>query len=334
MQGLGNDYVYVNCFEEQIDHPEELAVQISNRHLGVGSDGLILICPSQVADFEMRMYNADGSRGEMCGNGIRCVGKYVYDYGLTGMDHISVETLGGIKQLDLVIEDHKVVQVKVDMGAPILKADLIPIRVEKNLDCPGSNAREYILSTKKIDATEDHEDVHWSIEIANVKQAKSLKNNVGVDTIIDAPIDVNGSTYRITGVSMGNPHAVIFMDQIDHLDLEKIGPLFEHHERFPNRINTEFVQVIDRQTVKMRVWERGSGETQACGTGACAVAVACILNGLTNDEVTVQLLGGDLLIQWDRERDTVFMTGPAEVVFEGKWQLEADKLENSEESYK
>ena len=268
MHGLGNDYVYVNCFEEKIDNPPAVARFVSDRHFGIGSDGLIMINPSKTADFEMEMYNADGSRGEMCGNGIRCVAKYVYDYGLTDKTQISVETLGGIKYLDLTVEDGKVSLVKVDMGKPELEADLIPIISER-------------------------------------KQ------------VIDEPIEVDGKEYHMTGVSMGNPHAVIYVDDVKGLDLEKIGPKFESHERFPKRINTEFVHCIDRQTVEMRVWERGSGETLACGTGACAVAVSSILNNLTDTQVTVKLLGGDLQIEWDREKDRVFMTGPAKVVFDG-----------------
>lgn len=268
MHGLGNDYVYVNCFEEKIDNPPAVARFVSDRHFGIGSDGLIMINPSKTADFEMEMYNADGSRGEMCGNGIRCVAKYVYDYGLTDKTQISVETLGGIKYLDLTVEDGKVSLVKVDMGKPELEADLIPIISER-------------------------------------------------EQVIDEPIEVDGKEYHMTGVSMGNPHAVIYVDDVKGLDLEKIGPKFESHERFPKRINTEFVHCIDRQTVEMRVWERGSGETLACGTGACAVAVSSILNNLTDTQVTVKLLGGDLQIEWDREKDRVFMTGPATVVFDG-----------------
>lgn len=268
MHGLGNDYVYVNCFEEKIDNPPAVARFVSDRHFGIGSDGLIMINPSKTADFEMEMYNADGSRGEMCGNGIRCVAKYVYDYGLTDKTQISVETLGGIKYLDLTVEDGKVSLVKVDMGKPELEADLIPIISER-------------------------------------------------EQVIDEPIEVDGKEYHMTGVSMGNPHAVIYVDDVKGLDLEKIGPKFENHERFPKRINTEFVHCIDRQTVEMRVWERGSGETLACGTGACAVDVSSILNNLTDTQVTVKLLGGDLQIEWDREKDRVFMTGPATVVFDG-----------------
>lgn len=272
MQGLGNDYVYVNCFKETIENPPEMAKKVSNRNFGIGSDGLIMINPSDVADFEMKMYNADGSRSEMCGNGIRCVGKYVYDYGLTEKEHISVETLAGIKYLDLTVEDGKVKLVKVDMGNPELVPANIPIVADG-------------------------------------------------DRVIDEPINVNGTEYRMTGVSMGNPHAVVYVEDVKGLDIEKIGPAFENHERFPNRVNTEFVKVLDQNTVEMRVWERGSGETMACGTGACAVAVACILNGLTEDKVTVKLLGGDLQIEWDKEADKVYMTGPAEVSFDGEINL-------------
>ena len=223
----------------------------------------------------MQMYNADGSRGEMCGNGIRCVAKYVYDYGLTDKTSISVETLGGIKYLDLTVEDGKVNLVKVDMGSPRLAPSQIPI------------------------VPENPEDTR----------------------IIDAPLEVEGKTYYMTGVSMGNPHTVVYVDDVKGLDLVKIGPSFENHKRFPERINTEFAHVLDRKTVEMRVWERGSGETLACGTGACAVAVASILNGLTENRVTVKLLGGDLLIEWDKEADKVYMTGPAKVVFDGEIDL-------------
>ncbi len=261
MQGIGNDYVYVNCLQETIENPSELAKKISDRHYGVGSDGLIMINPSDKADFEMEMYNADGSRGEMCGNGIRCVAKYVYDYGLTDKTSISVETLAGIKYLDLTVEDGKVVLVKVDMGKPMLRPEEVPVVSEK-------------------------------------------------EEVIDEPITVDGQEYRMTCVSMGNPHAVVFIDQdVKEFPLETVGVKFENHERFPKRVNTEFVNVLDRHTAQMRVWERGSGETLACGTGACAVAVACALNGLTEDEVTVKLLGGDLQIKWDREKNTVYMTG-------------------------
>lgn len=272
MQGLGNDYVYVNCFEEKVENPSETAIKVSNRNFGIGADGLILICPSQVADCEMVMYNADGSRGEMCGNGIRCVGKYMYDYGLTDETSISVETLGGIKHLDFTVADGKVSLIKVDMGSPELVPAKIPIVADG-------------------------------------------------DRVIDKPIEVDGVTYRMTGVSMGNPHAVIYVDDVKGLNLEEIGPKFENHKQFPNRINTEFAHVLDRNTVEMRVWERGSGETLACGTGACAVAVSSILNGLTEERVTVKLLGGDLQIEWDREQNKVYMTGPAAVSFEGTIEL-------------
>lgn len=275
MHGLGNDYVYVNCLEEKIDNPSEVAKFVSDRHTGIGSDGLIMINPSKVADFEMEMYNADGSRGEMCGNGIRCVGKYVYDYGLTDKTSISVETLGGIKYLNFTVENGKVALVRVDMGTPILKPELIPIVMEDE----------------------------------------------SAESVIDEPIMVDGKEYHMTGVSMGNPHDVVFWDGIDTMNIEAVGPKFENHERFPKRINTEFVEVLDRKTAKMRVWERGSGETQACGTGACAVAVACILNGFTDNKVTVKLLGGDLQIEWDREADKVYMTGPATTVFDGVIEL-------------
>lgn len=269
MHGIGNDYVYVDCFKETVNQPEEIAKYVSDRHCGVGSDGLILIKPSEKADFEMAMYNADGSRGEMCGNGIRCVAKYVYDRGLTDQTQISIETLAGIKYLDLTVEDGEVVFVKVNMGAPELEAEKIPVK-------------------------------------ADTKQ------------VIDAPLEVKGQIYPVTCVSMGNPHCVTFMEEdVRELDLEKIGPDFEHHERFPKRINTEFINVLSSSELRMRVWERGSGETLACGTGACAAAVAAMVNGLTGHEVLMHLLGGDLQISWDREANLVYMTGPATIVFDG-----------------
>ena len=277
MQGIGNDYVYVNCLQETIENPSELAKKISDRHYGVGSDGLIMINPSDKADFEMEMYNADGSRGEMCGNGIRCVAKYVYDYGLTDKTHISVETLGGIKYLDLTVKDGKVALVRVDMGEPELDPEKIPIIMKGYSD--------------------------------------------ETDRVLNAQIKVDGKEYHMTGVSMGNPHDVVYIDDVQGLDIEKIGPKFENHERFPQRINTEFARVIDRKTVEMRVWERGSGETLACGTGACAVAVASILNGYTEREVEIRLLGGNLQIEWNEEDNHVYMTGPATVVFDGEIEL-------------
>lgn len=270
MHGIGNDYVYVNCFEERVENPGETAVRVSDRHFGIGSDGLILIKPSDRADFEMAMYNADGSEGAMCGNGIRCVAKYVYDYGLTDKTRISVDTKSGIKILDLTVgKDGRVSLVRVNMGSPELTAARIPVVSER-------------------------------------------------EQVIDEPIEVGGVTYAMTGVSMGNPHAVVYLEDVKGLDIEKIGPLFEHHKRFPDRINTEFIRVMDRGNLEMRVWERGSGETLACGTGACAAAVASMVNGYTEDEVTVHLLGGDLRIRWDREENRVYMTGPAAVAFEGE----------------
>lgn len=269
MEGLGNDYVYINCFQEKVENPGELAIRYSNRHFGIGSDGVILIKPSEIADFCMDMYNADGSRSEMCGNGIRCVGKYVYDYGLTDKTEISVETLAGIKYLKLILKDGKVDLVTVDMGEPELQADKIPVALR-------------------------------------------------LDEVIDQPIQVGNTVYQMTCVSMGNPHAVVFVDAVDKFPLEMVGPLFEHHVMFPNRVNAEFIEVLNRKEVNMRVWERGTGETLACGTGACASTVACILNHKTEDEITLHLLGGDLKVAWDREKNKIYMTGPARVVFDGE----------------
>ena len=269
MHGLGNDYVCINCFRERVEDPPGFARALCDRHYGIGADGLILICPSKVSDFKMEIYNSDGSVAGMCGNGIRCLGKYVYDYRLTGKETLSIETKSGIRNMHLHIQDGKACGAMVDMGVPRLNAHSIPILSEKDL-------------------------------------------------VINDPIEVQKKNYRMTGISMGNPHAVVFMDGIKDLEIEKIGPSFESHERFPDRTNTEFVEVVDRGHVNMRVWERGSGETLACGTGACATVVACILNGLTDDEVRVTLLGGDLLIRWDREKDTVFMAGPAAEVFHGE----------------
>ena len=273
MEGLGNDYVYINCFEEKVESPSELSVKVSDRHFGIGSDGLILIKPSEKADFTMEMYNADGSQSEMCGNGIRCVGKYVYDYGLTDKEDITVETLAGIKYLKLFVKNGKVDKVTVNMGAPILEPDKVPVLVS------------------------------------------SLPE--GTDKVVDYPLMIDGKEYRTTCVSMGNPHSVAFVDDTDTFPLEKIGPLFENNAFFPRRVNAEFVQIVSRNYARMRVWERGSGETLACGTGTCASVVAAILNGLTEDEVTVKLLGGELIIRWDREENIVYMTGPAKVVFDG-----------------
>ena len=272
MQGLGNDYVYVNGFEERIENPSEMAVKVSNRNFGVGSDGLILINPSEKADFEMEMYNADGSRGEMCGNGIRCVAKYVYDFKLTDKDVITVETLSGIKTLKLNVENGKVKTVRVNMGAPILECDKVPVKYDD-------------------------------------------------EKMINKPVKVDGKTFNITCVSMGNPHAVTFINDTDNLEIEKIGPKFENNEIFPDKVNTEFIQIIDKKTVKMRVWERGSGETFACGTGACASVVASVLNRLTENKVTVKLLGGELEIEYNQDENTVYMTGPARVVFTGEYDI-------------
>ncbi len=276
MEGLGNDYVYVNCFKETIENPSELSKKVSDRHFGIGSDGLILIKPSETADFTMEMYNADGSQSEMCGNGIRCVGKYVYDYGLTDKEEISVETLAGIKYLKFVIDkkddNHRgtVAMVTVNMGEPIFKPEDVPVAIDDDLE-----------------------------------------------KVVDYPVVIDGNEYNITCVSMGNPHCVTFVEDTDSFPLEEVGPKFEESSLFPRRVNAEFVQVVSRDYLKMRVWERGSGETLACGTGTCATVVASILNGITEDEVTVKLLGGELIIKWDRDTNLVYMTGPAKVVFDG-----------------
>ena len=274
MQGCGNDYVYVDGAKEIIpleDKPQVVR-RLSDRHFGIGGDGVIFINPAEEADFEMEMYNADGTRSEMCGNGIRCVAKFVYDKGLTDKTSLSIVSCGKIKYIDLTVEEGKVSLVKVNMGAPILKAEEVPV-ISQN------------------------------------------------EQVIDEVIVVEGKEYKITCVSMGNPHAIVFMDNVADLEIEKMGPYFENHERFPNRTNTEFFRIIDEHTVEMRVWERGTGETLACGTGACATVVACVLNGFTKEEVTVKLLGGDLQIKWDREENLVYMTGPAEIVFEGEVQI-------------
>lgn len=271
MEGLGNDYVYAEEFDKIIRNAPEIARLVSDRHFGVGSDGLILIGKSDKADFRMRMFNADGSEGEMCGNGIRCVGKYVYDHGLTAKTDVTVETLAGIRHLKLNVSGNRAQSVRVDMGQAILEPKKIPI------------------------------------------------DDAGKD-FIDREIVVDGKTYRGTAVSMGNPHFVIRVDDVEKLDLAAMGPSFEHHKLFPKRVNTEFVQILSKTEVRMRVWERGSGETLACGTGACATAVACALNGWTDRNVTVHLLGGDLVIEW-AEDNTVYMTGPATTVFDGEYLL-------------
>lgn len=272
MEGCGNDYVYVDGFKNHIENPGDTAIAVSDRHFGIGSDGLIIINPSEVADFRMSMYNADGSEGKMCGNGIRCVAKYVYDNKMTDKTTITVETLSGIKTLVLNVKNDKVESVRVNMGAPEITASKIPVIFDK-------------------------------------------------ENVINEPFMVEGKEYNVTCVSMGNPHAVTFIDDTDSLDIEHIGPEFENHEKFPDRINTEFIQIIDRNTIKMRVWERGSGETLACGTGACASVVACVLNNKTDNNVTVKLLGGDLYIEYDEKENTVYMTGPAKVAFTGNIEI-------------
>ena len=276
MHGCGNDYIYIDGAREKIpaEQKPEIVKRLSDRHFGIGGDGVIFINPSDQADFEMEMYNMDGTRAEMCGNGIRCVAKYVYDKGLTDQTQISVISAGKIKYLDLHVENGKVSTVKVNMGEPILKACEIPVLAE---------------------------------------------NEQG--EVIADPIEVEGKTYQMTCVSMGNPHAVVFVDDVQKFPLEQIGPKFENHPRFPKRVNAEFVKVLDEETVEMRVWERGTGETLACGTGACATVVACILNGLTKDTVTVKLLGGTLQVQWDKAENRVYMTGPATTVFEGEVEI-------------
>jgi len=275
MHGCGNDYIYVNGFTEKIDADRKPGIvrRLSDRHFGIGGDGVIFINPGKSAAFEMEMYNADGTRAQMCGNGIRCVAKYVYDYGLTDQTNITVESFGKVKYLELFIgEDKKVLTVRVNMGAPVLKASEIPV-----------------LSKQ--------------------------------DQVVNEEIEVDGHVYRMTCVSMGNPHAVVLLEDvldIKEFDIEKVGPAFEKHNRFPERINTEFARIIDRNNVQMRVWERGTGETLACGTGCCAVTVACVLNGLTDTKVNVRVLGGEILCEWDRQDNLVYMTGPAVTVFDGE----------------
>lgn len=271
MQGCGNDYVYINGFKEKMENKSEIVKIVSDRHYGIGSDGVIFINSSNIADFEMEMYNADGSRSEMCGNGMRCVGKYVFDYGLTDKTSITVESFGDIKYLELEIEEEKVKYVKVNMGEPKLLASQIPV-ISKNT------------------------------------------------RVINEMIKIDGENYNMTCVSMGNPHAVIFLDEVAKLQIEKLGTAFENNICFPNRTNTEFVKILNRTHIEMRVWERGSGETLACGTGACAVVVAAVLNGLTERKVLVKLLGGNLEIEWDQKTNLVYMRGPATTVFEGVWE--------------
>ena len=274
MQGCGNDYVYINGAVEVIPQEKkpELVRWLSDRHFGIGGDGVIFINPAEEADFEMEMYNADGSRSGMCGNGIRCVAKYVYDKRLTDKTEFDIVSAGKVKHIVLETENGMAVQAKVNMGAPELVSEKVPV-VSEN------------------------------------------------DTVVDEEILVQGNVYRMTCVSMGNPHAVVFMENVKDLQIEEIGPYFENHQRFPERTNTEFVRVIDRHHVEMRVWERGTGETLACGTGCCATVVACVLNGLTEREVTVHVLGGDIHIKWDEADNMVYMTGPAVTVFEGEIEI-------------
>ena len=273
MQGCGNDYIYINCFEERVEHPEKLAIAMSERHFGVGSDGLVLILPSEVADFRMRMFNLDGSEGKMCGNASRCVGKYVYEKGLTEKNEVTLETLGGIKLLRLHITDGSVKGVTVDMGEPILAAAEIPVLSEKQ-------------------------------------------------PVIGETVEILDRKFEFTCVSMGNPHAVTFVGDVAEFPVERYGRAVEVHPIFPDRVNTEFVEIVDDGHVKMRVWERGSGETWACGTGASATAVACVLNGKTGRKVDVELIGGTLTIEWKEADNHVYMTGPAEFSFEGEWLRE------------
>lgn len=275
MHGISNDYVYISTFDQPEEDWEQLAIRLSDRRTGIGGDGIILVCPSDIADAKMRIFNADGSEGMMCGNGIRCVGKFVYDKGLVPADKttVTIDTLSGIKTLELTVRDGKVQSARVDMGAAILTPAEIPVVFDK-------------------------------------------------ERMIDEGLTVDGREWRVTAVSMGNPHCVTFVDDVDGLLLEKIGPHFEHHPAFPERVNTEFVKVIDDHTLQMRVWERGSGETWACGTGACATAVAACLNGFCKkgEDITVRLRGGDLVINYTDE--TVIMTGPASTVFEGEVEIE------------
>lgn len=271
MQGLGNDYVYMDCTESGVpDNVSSLAQFVSSRHFGIGSDGLILICASDTCDFKMKMYNVDGSEAQMCGNGIRCVGKFVYDKGLTNKTKITVETLAGIKVLELNVTNDKVETVKVDMGEPILEAKKIPVIADE------------------------------------IEPVKNLM------------ITALEKVFKFTCVSVGNPHAIAIVEDVENFDVKKYGSVLEVDKHFPEKANIEFAQIIDRNTIKMRVWERGSGETMACGTGASATAVACNLNGLVEDEVTVKLLGGDLNIKWNKEDNHIYMTGPAVTVFEGE----------------
>lgn len=279
MQGIGNDYVYIDCTKKELEKPEKISQIVSNRHFGIGSDGLILILNSKIADFKMEIYNADGSQAEMCGNGIRCVAKFVYDKGLTEKTKLKIETLAGIKELELNVENGKVKTVKVDMGEPILEAEKIPVYIDEKMKSEG------ITPTSVI---------------------KNLK------------LEAYNQNFTFTCVSMGNPHAITFIDNVEKFDVKKFGSVFEVAKAFPKKSNIEFVEIVDKENINMRVWERGSGETMACGTGSCASVVACILNNKTSNKVKVHLLGGELYIEWNKENNHIYMTGPAEIVFEGK----------------
>ena len=279
MQGIGNDYVYIDCTKKELEKPEKISQIVSDRHFGIGSDGLILILNSKIADFKMEIYNADGSQAEMCGNGIRCVAKFVYDKGLTDKTKIKIETLAGIKELELNVENGKVKTVKVDMGEPILEAEKIPVYIDEKMKAEG------VMPTSVI---------------------KNLK------------LEAYNQNFTFTCVSMGNPHAITFIDNVEKFDVKKFGSVFEVAKAFPKKSNIEFVEIIDKENINMRVWERGSGETMACGTGSCASVVACILNNKTSNKVKVHLLGGELYIEWNKENNHIYMTGPAEIVFEGK----------------
>lgn len=268
MEGCGNDYIYFNCLDTVLEHPEEISIKVSDRHFGIGGDGIVLICASQVADARMRMFNNDGSEAQMCGNAIRCVGKYLYDNRIINKQEITIETLGGIKHLELLLKDNKVEKVRVNMGHAILEPKLIPVALEG-------------------------------------------------EQVVDKTVTIGDKEEHITCVSMGNPHCIVFRDEVKDLELEKIGPVFENAAIFPDKINTEFIKIIDEHTLEMRVWERGSGETLACGTGACAAVVAAILNGYCkkDEDITVKLRGGELIIRYTDK--TIYMTGSAKKTFEG-----------------
>ena len=273
MQAFGNDYVYIDAIHQNITNLPELARFVSDRHFAIGSDGMVLICPSDKGDFRMRMFNPDGSEGEMCGNALRSVGKYVYDHKLTDKTELVIETLGGMQHLNLTVTDGLVSNIRADIGEPRLNTKVIPV-------------------------------------------------NTNLDQFVEQPVEVLDKTFHITAVSWGNPHCAMFVDSVADLDVERYGKTIEHMTSlFPNKTNVTFAEFVKRDYIKIREWERGTGETLACGTGTCATAVACILNGKTEDEVTVKLLGGELIIRWDRDANIIYMTGPAKVVFDGEIDL-------------